>query len=186
MKTLSIAVGVVITCCACQKAADRTNTSPTIAGEDLKVSVQWPEGKRTIQIPIEFLDDTPIVRCRLNGKEAVLLVDTGCQPICLYEDRLNRHGLKVTAEKDHPRYTASGRVASTRYCGRFLLTCSEGLSMDVSGAPCVPGEGRQPSHEVDGLLGVKIMKALNGVIDLEAGKITFAVKMPSGKAEHAK
>ena len=111
----------------------------------------------------------------MNGKLAILYVNTACQPICLYQDRLARFGIKAAGQKDYPRYTASGYVEKTSFSGGFLLTFKDGLEIEVSGAPCFPGGGREPSHDVDGILGVKVMKALNAVVDLRAGKLILAV-----------
>jgi len=181
MKTLWVSACLVTACCGCGGTVDDTRPAAPSAREDIQVTVQWPPNKNAIEIPFELLEDIPVIRCQLDGAAAVLYVDTACQPICLYEDRLARFGLKVTSEKDHPRYTAGGPVEKTRYCGAFTLTFPDRLSLKVSGAPCVLGEGRSPGHDVDGILGVKIMKALNAVLDFEAGKMTFTVKAASNK-----
>lgn len=182
MKSLWVFVCFVIACCGCGGPADGTRPTAPLAKEVIQVSVQWPEGKKAIEIPFEFVDDIPVIRCQLDGVVAVLYVDTASQLLCLYEDRLARFGLKVTSEKDHPRYTAGGYAENTRYCGEFTLTLRDGLRMKVSSAPCLPGRGRSPSHDVDGILGVKIMRMLNAVIDFEASKIIFEVKSASNKS----
>jgi len=176
MKKLLVLFLTLIGCLACREPTDRTNASASSDSEDSRVTVQWPESREAIEIPLEFLDDIPVIRCQLNGKESVLYVDTACQPICLYEDRLAKFGLKVTAEKDFPRYTALGHVERTSFSSGFVLTFKGGLSMQVSAAPCLSGGGREPSHDVDGILGVKIVKALNGVLDLRAQKLILSVE----------
>jgi hypothetical protein len=176
MKAPWISVAVVVACGGFQAATHRTSGAAAVAGKELQVEIQWPGSKPAIEVPLEMSNELPIVRCRLNGKEAVLYVDTGSHAISLYEDRLARFGLKVTSEEDWPQYTTGGLVTRTRFCNEFLLAFKDGLNLEASGAACLPAAGRSPGQEVDGLLGVKIMRALNGVIDLGASKITFAVK----------
>jgi hypothetical protein len=156
--------------------AEPNRTKASAPSYDSRISVRWPQGRDVIEIPLEFLDDIPVVRCQLNGKLAILYVDTACQPICLYADRLARFGINAGAEVDYPRYTALGHVEKTRFTGGFLLTLKDGLGMEVSGAPCLPDGGRDPNHDVDGILGVKVMKALNAVVDLRALKLILAVE----------
>lgn len=154
--------------------ANRTKVSA--ASDDWRISVQWPQGKDVIEIPLAFLDDIPVVRCRLNGKEAMLYVDTACQPICLYADRLARFGINAGGPVDYPRYTALGHVEKTSLTGGFLLTFNDGLGMAVSCGPCLPSDGRDPRQDVDGILGVRVMKVLNAVVDFRAGKLILALK----------
>jgi hypothetical protein len=155
--------------------------STTVRTEDQQIAVDWPQGKGAIEVPFELLDDIPVVRCQLNGKPSFLYLDTAHQPISLYQDRLARVGLKLAAEEDGPRSTFGGHPDRLPFCGRFVLDFQDGLSIAVSRAPCVPSGGRAFHHDVDGVLGVKIMKALNGVIDLQAGMITFSVKAIPGQ-----
>ncbi|MGA2866355.1 MAG: hypothetical protein ABSF95_17920 [Verrucomicrobiota bacterium] len=159
-----------------ESRVEPNRTKPSASSVDSQVSVQWPQGKDFIEIPLEFLDDIPVVRCQLNGKLAILYVDTACQPICLYADRLARFGINAGAQVDYPRYTALGHVERTSFTGGFLLTFKDGLGMEVSGVPCLPGGGRDPNHDVDGILGVKVMKVLNAVVDFRAGKLVLALK----------
>ena len=159
-----------------QGATHRTSGPAAVAAKELRVEIRWPGSKRAIEVPLELVNELPVVRCRLNGKEAVLWVDTGSHAICLYEDRLASFGLKVTSEEDWPQYTAGGLQTRTRFCNEFLLAFKDGLNLEVSGAACLPTAGRSPGNDVDGLLGVKIMRALNGVIDLGASNMTFTVK----------
>ncbi len=182
MKAIWTCVVVVVACCGFQAGAPRTGRPAGVASKELRVEIQWPGIKSSIEVPLELLNELPVVRCRLNGKEAVLYVDTGSHAISLYEDRLAGFGLKVTSEEDWPQYTAGGHVTRTRFCNEFNLAFKD-LSLEISGAACLPAAGRSPGHEVDGLLGAKIMRALNGVIDLGASKITFAMKAaPKGSA----
>jgi hypothetical protein len=39
--------------------------------EDSRISVEWPQGKDAIEIPLRFLGDISVVRCQLNGKLAL-------------------------------------------------------------------------------------------------------------------
>jgi len=157
----------------------RVEASPTevsAALDDWRTSVQWPHDKDVIEIPLAFFDDIPVVRCRLNGKEATLYVDTACQAICLYSNSLARFGINAGGQVDSPRYTALEHVEKTSLTGGFLLTFNDGLGMEVSRGPCLPSDGRDPRHDVDGILGVRVMKALNAVVDLRAGKLVLALK----------
>ncbi len=182
MKALWTCLLVVVACCGFEAGTPRTSSSGAAAGKELRVQIQWPGTKSSIEVPLELVNELPVVRCRLNGKEAVFYVDTGSHAISLYEDRLARFGLKVTSEENWPQYTASGHVTRTRFCNEFNLAFKD-LSLEISGAACLPAAGRSPGHEVDGLLGAKIMRALNGVIDLGASKITFAMKAaPNARA----
>lgn len=158
-------------------SAEKPNRMKASApSNDSRISVQWPQGRDVIEIPLQFLDDIPVVRCQLNGRLAILYVATASQPIFLYADRLARLGVNAGGQVDSPRYTALGHVEKTSLTGGFLLTFNDGLGIEVSGAPCLPGGGRDPNHDVDGILGVKVMKALNAVVDLRAGKLILALK----------
>jgi hypothetical protein len=177
MKTIVSIILLLIGCCGCKKS--NGSAPPSLAAsrqEELQYSVQWPSETRVVKLAFELVGDMPVIRCKLNGKPAALYLDTAAQPICLYEDRLQRFGLKVQSRKNDPRYTAGGRIDTTPYCGEFTLMIEGGFQIQVSGAPCLPGEGRSPGHDVDGIFGVKVMKALNAVIDLDLNTITFTVK----------
>jgi len=140
-----------------------------------------PAGKKAIEIPFTLLDEIPVVECQLNERPAALYLDTASQPTCLYQDRLAGFGLALVSEEDVARFTAAGHVETTPCCGEVTLKSQDGLRMKSSRALCLPGRVTGPSHEVDGILGVKIMTALKAVIDSEAHKITFTVKAASGK-----
>jgi len=165
----------------CWGADDHSNPTGVSGKDELRIDVQWPNDRATIEVPLDFLDAIPVIKCKLNGKASVLYVDTVCQATCLYQDRLNGFGIKITGQKDFPNYTAGGYVGRRSFSGEFELAFEGGLRMKVSGAPCLPGSGRDPNHDVDGILGVTVMKALNAVVDLEAGKIKFAVKKAPNK-----
>lgn len=185
MRTLWVAVCLVIGCCGCGEQGDGTRPAAILDREDIQVAIQWPEGRKAVEIPFEFLNEMPVITCQLNGKSAVLYLDTaaGGVPFFLYEDRLAEFGLTVTSEKDHPSYTAGGRLKTTRYCGAFTLTLQDGLSIKVSGASCLPADGKAPANRaVAGILGVLTMNTLNAVIDFEANTITFNVKPASNKS----
>ncbi len=158
------------------------DASVAFSVEDQQITVQWPQGTNAIKVPFELLDDIPVVRCQLNGKPSFLYLDMARQPISLYQDRLARFGLQAGAGENDLHDTGGGHIERIGFCGGFILTFPDGLSMAVSRAPCMPGGGRVSHHEVDGVLGVKIMKALNGVIDLQAGTIIFTVKAAPNKS----
>ncbi len=152
---------------SCVDMVDHSKNSTKQEKEIQSISIDWPENKDTIEIPIVYVGTIPAIHCQLNGTESVLYLDTASASNSLYQDRLNRLGLKVAGEMNITFYTANGSVNQCEHSEGFVIVLQDGLKMNVSRAPLMPGSGRNPENEVDGIFGVALLKHFNAVIDFK-------------------
>lgn len=118
------------------------------------------------------------VRASINGKEALLLLDTGSPLSCLNEARSNFFGLTPFAGND--RVPSATIVNGKRHRVTMVSNASFG-SLQVKAMPYVLVDlremGRDPSGAAgqapDGILGLDFLSALRAVIDFPAQRIVL-------------
>jgi hypothetical protein len=152
------------------------SSGPSTA-EDGKITidivVNWPKNRPAIVAPLQFADSLPAVACKINGREALFLVDTGAGPVCLFQDHLKKYGIRNLGVSDVVTVSAAGRSDNSSWTGPFTLSIQDVLPVKISSATCVPASARTDKQDFDGILSASLMKALNCVIDLKEDKITF-------------
>jgi hypothetical protein len=183
MKTrilMIVVFGAAVSLCiamACNQPAAKqpAKQPPYEANDETNIDIEWPAGKKTLSAPIAYIAGLPTIRCNINGKPAKLILDTAAGEFSFYEDRLIRVGLTKTAEtSDHLSYTAAGPVQRV-FCDRFEMVLAGGVKLKVSRAQVLPAIARHKDNEVEGILGVEIMKALQAQIDLRNNLLVLSV-----------
>jgi clan AA aspartic protease (TIGR02281 family) len=111
----------------------------------------------------------PVVPVRVNGQDALFLLDTGAQGVVLTQRAANRLGLR---EDPRRSVAASGIGGSTRQLNVTLDELSIG-SLVLHAVPAgvlqqdLPSAGSVP---VDGLLGMSVLGHYDFELDMAAGK----------------
>lgn len=139
----------------------------------IDIVVNWPKNRPVIVAPLQFANSVPAVACKINGREALFLVDTGAGPVCLFQDRLKKYGIKNLGPSNVVTVSAAGKSDTSSWTGPFTLSIQDVLPVKISSATCVPASARTDKQDFDGILSASLMKALNCIIDLREDKITF-------------
>ena len=117
------------------------------------------ENQRTT-LPLIFRKDEPHVECMINGKKAVMLIDTGSTGVLLFSGRLDNFGVKIIGVTSDEVYTAGGSL-KFEVGDECTLTFADTLSARIEHPYIVPN----PSRHADGIVGSKLLQGLHCVIN---------------------
>lgn len=116
--------------------------------------------------------NSALVEMTLNGKEIVLLLDTGAQGTVIDIAVARSLGVKVSAIESYGRGVGAGRVASRQ--GEVVTLKMSGFDAQV--APTLQDFSgltnnwlRRGGKPIVGLLGYDVMRAYGAIIDLNEG-----------------
>ncbi|MBD3267873.1 hypothetical protein GF373_14490 [bacterium] len=147
-------------------------------GPNFVMEIFWPEDKDVITIPLAYKNQLPTIPCQINKQPALLLVDTGSDANCIYENHIETFDIDIVGTSNI-RYTANGPFLAKR-CGEHMLEFQNQLRVKLSGAQVLPASAE---FGVDGILGAWIFKPLNGNLDFQNDTITFR-RPKEGKYQH--
>jgi hypothetical protein len=156
----------------CLAANDTATAPPSSKKDEMQITIEWPKGRSRIELPLHYENHLPMVKCRINRRPAVLLLDTGTAINCVFRTRLEHFGIELLGEAEtRTHHTAAGSVRMP-LCG-YEVQLAKDLNVNVSRASVLP------SYEgvvADGILGIAVLKAMNANIDLSSDTIVLTLK----------
>jgi hypothetical protein len=123
----------------------------------LKVVRTAPE-----EVPFEVEDGLPVVPCRVNGRDARLLLDTGSDAVALFEGRAARFEVRSAGQRPGKSYTAAGNT--THPVGSdFTLQLGTRTEIRVTCPNLYPAG----TWLADGILPVTVLTQLHATVDIK-------------------
>ncbi len=169
---------LLFTACGEKKALNGPDSKST--EDSIHITVEWPNQHTQIEIPLHYYGDIPALHCHLNNEPAIIYLDTAANGICIYQDRLERFNLNILGEGKSKLFTAGGEIQA-RYSEKFTLKLDDSITLNASNAFVITG--RNKKYNVDGVLGISVMKALKAKINLEKDTIIFQQQDRSSSAK---
>lgn len=117
------------------------------------------ENQRT-KLALIFRNDVPHIECMINGRKAVMLIDTGSTSVSLFSNTFEKFGVKIVGVTRDEVHTAGGS-AKWEMGDECMLVFADTLSARIEHPTIVPN----PSRYADGIIGSKLLRGLHGVID---------------------
>jgi len=128
----------------------------------------------SVEIPIIIQKDkVPIIECTINGQKAKLLLDTGCNRMSIFDNKIDKFGIKLTDSHAHS-YRADGKKLY-KVGDKMSVTIGGAVHLDVHNITIVSGT---PDNNIDGLFSVILMIGLQSHIDFTSDtlKINLVTK----------
>jgi predicted aspartyl protease len=127
----------------------------------------------------------PLLRGQINGKDAILYVDTGAPVTCVDESKARRFEFPALEWSDKTQITVNANGADHRVT---LISNLRLGALRIENTPAVLIDFRELNRAIratrdrpnDAILGLEILTALGAVIDFDASEIL--VKTHAGKA----
>ena len=115
-----------------------------------------------IEIPIKIEHHMPVVECIINDKKARMILDTAASVVCIFEDKIDKFGIKVVGRRDTSGYTAEGfKKRRGRVGDKIKILFEDKIIIDIEYLSILP---KHP-HDVDGIISAPLLSILNGIID---------------------
>lgn len=146
---------------------------------DFQISMRGSE----IDVPFIVTDPLPLLRATINGKDAVLLLDTGAPGIGLSTAAAQRLGIATHAVRQRGVF-AGGKRAQVR-AGRIDTLSLPGLTVRGIPADVLPSTIRLAGYQVDGAVGTTFLRQFLSTIDYRRGALILRPRSASSVAEHA-
>ena len=158
----------------------RLQTVEERQGEPGEFQIAMRESPATV--PFIVTDPLPLVRAKINGRDAVLLLDTGAPAIGLTPEAAKRLG--VAAQGAGQGVFAGGKQAEVQ---KGLIDVVELPGVTVRGVPAavLPGALELAGHHVDGALGTIFLAQFLSTIDYRRGQLILRPKSESSEFERA-
>jgi len=138
--------------------------SQEIEGESINIVKN-----QQVILPLSIVNHGPHVECKINGKKAIMMIDTGTPGVCLFNDRFKKFGINVIGMTKSDVHTAAESM-KFEVADKMTLTFAEAIVAQISHPIILP----IPSHFLaDGLIGSGFLAALNGTIDFRSNTIVL-------------
>jgi hypothetical protein len=116
-------------------------------------------------------DHIPHVECTINGKKAVVAIDTAASCVFLFRDRMEKFGVNVVGTSKNEFNTAA-KSLKLEIGDKFTLTFNDELSVRIEYPHILPG----PSSLADGIVGASLLDALDSVINFHSKTIILGAE----------
>ena len=116
----------------------------------------------TLELPIVFEAGLPTLRCRVNGREARLILDTGAMKFCVFQDSVARLGITAVA-RSRQGNTLGGPVTSFPVGTTVTAELGTGTVLTVDAPLILPAY----PFEADGLLPWSALNAADARLDFQ-------------------
>jgi hypothetical protein len=117
----------------------------------------------TLELPIVFEAGLPTIRCRVNGREARLILDTGAKKFCVFRDSAARLGVTAVA-RSRQGNTLGGHVPSFLVGTALTAELGTGTVLTVDAPLILPAY----PFDADGLLPWGALDAADAMLDLKS------------------
>ena len=138
--------------------------------DDQYIHINMIRNQRTT-LPLIFRKNQPYVECTINGKKAVMLIDTGSTGVSLFRDRIERFGVKVVGMTTDKVHTAGGSMRFEKG-DELTLTFTDTLSARIKYPTIFPNI----SFNADGIIGTGFLNELHSVINFSSKTITLGAE----------
>ncbi|HZO95521.1 MAG TPA: retropepsin-like aspartic protease [Candidatus Baltobacteraceae bacterium] len=147
---------------------------------DLRVTMDRSE----VDVPFVVTDPLPMIRARIDGHDATLVIDTGATTIALSAAAARRFGIAL-----HPAgqgVFAGGRTAAIS-AGRIDTVSFSGAS--VRGVPAGGLPAGMPTslggHDYDGVIGTTLLRQFLSTLDYPGARLILRPRADSARFEAA-
>jgi predicted aspartyl protease len=123
-----------------------------------------------VEMPFIVTDPLPMVRARIDGHDATLIIDTGATAIALSADAAKRFGIATQAVGQG---TFAGGKHAEVSAGRIDRFDVQGLSVGNIAADILPGAMQIEGHAVDGAIGTTFLRHFLSTIDYKRARLVL-------------
>ncbi|HEX3458530.1 MAG TPA: aspartyl protease family protein [Candidatus Baltobacteraceae bacterium] len=160
-----------------QRRLRTVNERETKPGE-FRIALQ---GAQAI-VPFVATDPLPLLRVKINGHDALLLLDTGAPAIGLTPDAAKRFG--VASQAAGQGVFAGGKQAEVQK-GRIDRVELPGVTVRDVPAAILPGDLELGGHHIDGALGTIFLEQFLSTIDYPLGRLILRPRSESSNFERS-
>lgn len=136
-------------------------------------------GARAV-VPFVATDPLPLLRAKINGHDALLLLDTGAPAVGLTPSAATRFG--VASQSEAQGVFAGGKRATVRK-GRIDSVDLPGVRVSGVPAAILPGELGLNGRHVDGAIGTIFLEQFLSTIDYPHGRLVLRARSESSVFE---
>ncbi len=133
-------------------------------------------------VPFVATDPLPLLRAKINGRDALLLLDTGAPAIGLTPDAAKRLG--VASQNAGQGVFAGGKRAVVQ---KGWIESVELPGVTVRGVPAaiLPGQFDIGGHHIDGAVGTSFLAQFLSTIDYQRGRLILRPRSESSTFERS-